>query len=114
MAPIDLFAMPHTAFNQVTSDQFLRYFFRHGQPLLWVLCHEFGDLPAERLAQRHGCSFRVCRGSVRIAGTAVGMKSGLLEVPSLFYLEIVRRQGSDPTVFDGAAHSEVVKTLPLA
>ena len=33
---------------------------------------------------------------------------------SLFFLEIVRRQGSEPTVFNRAAHSEVVETLPLA
>ena len=30
----DLFAGPHTAFNQVTFDQLLRYVFAHGRVLL--------------------------------------------------------------------------------
>ena len=33
---------------------------------------------------------------------------------SLLFLEIVRRQGREPTVVNRAAHREVVEALPLA
>ena len=33
---------------------------------------------------------------------------------SLFILEVVRRQCAEPSVFNWAAHREVVETLPLA